>query len=302
MKQKVSTAIQLGVKLPHTGPAVASGSVPERARELEAAGFDSLWVSDHVVLPDVIASPYPFAADGRATWPTDTPYLESIVVLAAAAAATTRVRLGTAVLVLPQRNPVLLAKQVASVAQIAGGRIELGVGAGWLREEFDALDAPFDGRGARMLEWIDVLRACWAGRPPELAGRHYHLPPGLLVLPAPPAPVPVHIGGHSPRALRRAGTAGDGWLAQQSVLDLDTDLLASEAGVVRAAAAAAGRDPGSLRIVARLVDSAGRAAVVASRLASLAKAGVDEVIVDVDPRGGDAVADHAVLRDAAVSL
>jgi alkanesulfonate monooxygenase SsuD/methylene tetrahydromethanopterin reductase-like flavin-dependent oxidoreductase (luciferase family) len=146
------------------------------------------------------------------------------------------------------------------------------------------------------------MRACWTGRPPGLAGGHYRLPPGLLVLPAPPEPVPVHVGGHSPRALRRAGTIGDGWLAQQSALDLDTELLATEAGAVREAAAAAGRDPGALRIVARIVDSAGRADVVASRLADLAKAGVDEVIVDVDPVDGDAVADHAVLRDAAVSL
>src|SRR5262249_49541782 len=108
--------MQLGVKLPHTGDAVADGSVPERARALEAAGFDSLWVSDHIALPDVIASPYPFAADGKATWPSDTPYLEPIVVLAAAAASTNRARIGTAVLVIPQRNPLLLAKQLASVA------------------------------------------------------------------------------------------------------------------------------------------------------------------------------------------
>ena len=298
----MSDAIHLGVKLPHTGAAVANGSIPMRARELEAVGFDSLWVSDHVVLPSVMASHYPFSADGRASWPGDTPYLETVVVLAAAAAATTRVRLGTAVLVLPQRNPVLLAKQIASVAQIAGGRVELGVGAGWLREEFDALDAPFDGRGARMLEWIELMRACWTGRPPEFSGDHYRLPPDLFVLPTPPAPVAVYVGGHSPRALRRAGTIGDGWLAQQSALEFDPELLAAEVGAVRAAAAAAGRDPGASRIVLRIIDSVGRADFVASRLADLAKAGVDEVIVDVDQRDGDAVADHAVLRDAAVSL
>jgi probable F420-dependent oxidoreductase len=298
----MSGETQLGVKLPHTGAVVASGSVPARARELEEAGFDSLWVSDHVVLPNVMASHYPFAADGRATWPSDTPYLESVVVLAAAAAATTRVRLGTAVLVLPQRNPVLLAKQIASVAQIAGGRVELGVGAGWLREEFDALDAPFEGRGARMLEWIDVMRACWTGRPAEFSGEHYHLPPDLFALPTPPSPVPLYVGGHSPRALRRAGTIGDGWLGQQSVRELDLETLAAEVGAVRSAAAAAGRDPRAARIVLRLVDSVGRAGSVASRLGDLVKAGVDEVIVDVDPAGGDPVADHAVLRDAAASL
>lgn len=294
--------MQLGVKLPHTGSAVATGSVPQRARELEAAGFDSLWVSDHVVLPSKMTSPYPFAADGRATWPADTPYLETVVVLAAAAASTTSVRLGTAVLVIPQRNPVLLAKQLAGVAHVAGGRLDVGVGAGWLREEFDALDAPFAERGARMVEWVELIRACWTGRPAEFTGRHYHLPPDLLVLPAPPAPIPVYVGGHSPRALQRAGTIGDGWLGQQSANEFDPEVLAREAGVARAAAVAAGRDPDTLRIILRIVDSGRRAGHVAANLGALAAAGVDEVIVEVDLAGGDPVADHAVLRDAAESV
>jgi probable F420-dependent oxidoreductase len=286
--------MRIGVKLPHTGAAEPAG-LAGRARALEAAGFDSLWVSDHVVLPAEIRSPYPFAADGRATWPTDTPYTEAVVALAAAAAATDHIGLGTAALVLPQRNPVLLAKQIASVDVISGGRVRLGVGAGWLREEFAALDAPFDGRGARFTEWIGLLRDCWTGRPPAHDGPHYALPADTLVLPPPARPVPILIGGHSPVALRRAGKLGDGWLAQQAVPALDPVLLAAEIGAVHAASVAAERDPAALTVVLRLVESAGRAAEVATALPALAEAGVTEIIVDTT----DPVGDHDLLRKAA---
>lgn len=294
--------MRLGAKLPNTGAAVVSGSVPRRARELEAAGFDSLWVSDHVVLPAEITSWYPFAADGRATWPSDSPWLETIVVLAAAAVSTERVRLGTAVLVIPQRNPILLAKQLASVAQVAGGRLDVGVGAGWLREEFEALEAPFAGRGARMVEWIELMRSCWTGRPAQFEGKHYHLPAGVLAFPTPPAPIPIFIGGHADRALRRAGALADGWLGQQAATAFDPATLAREIEIARAAASKAGRDPNQLRVVLRIVESAGRAEVVADALGALTKAGVDEIIVDVDAREGGAAADHKVLRAAAQAL
>ncbi|MET0237235.1 MAG: TIGR03619 family F420-dependent LLM class oxidoreductase [Kibdelosporangium sp.] len=286
--------MRIGVKLPHTG-AVPGPSVPVLARELESAGFDSLWVSDHVVLPARIESWYPFAPDGKATWPTDTPYIESLVTLAAAAAVTERVRLGTAALVLPQRNPVLLAKQVASVDAISGGRVALGIGAGWLREEFEALGMPFDTRGPRMVEWIHLLRECWTGRPQGRKSEHYDLPADTLVLPAPARPIPLYVGGHSPTALRRAGRLGDGWLAQQALPDLDPAALAAEIGQVRAAAQQAGRDPDALDIVLRIVQAAGKASEVARRIGDLTRAGVGEIVVDT----GDAAADHDVLRDGA---
>lgn len=285
--------MRIGVKLPHTGTAIPWTSVPALARELELAGFDSLWVSDHVVLPARIDSRYPFAADGRATWSPATPYLEALVTLAAAAAVTTRARLGTAALVAPQRNPVLLAKQVATVDAISGGRVALGIGAGWLREEFDALGMPFDTRGSRMTEWITLLRDCWTGHPPGHSGPHYELPPDTLVLPAPAHPIPLYLGGHSPAALRRAGRLGDGWLAQQALPELDPDLLATEIGQVRAAAVAAGRDPASLAVLLRIVGTAGRAGELARHLGDLWRAGVDEIIIDAVP------ADHAVLRNEA---
>jgi probable F420-dependent oxidoreductase len=288
--------IDLGAKLPHTG-ATDPTSIPERARELEQAGFDSLWVSDHVVMPLHIESYYPFAEDGRAPWTGDIPYVETLVAMTAAAAVTERVRIGSAVLVLPQRNPVLLAKQVASLDALSGGRIELGVGAGWLREEFEALGEPFEERGQRLEEWVDVLRACWTGRPGPREGL-YPLAEGLVQLPEPAHAVPVLVGGHTKAAFRRAGTLGDGWLAQQAVPALDVAHLAGEMDAVRAHAERVGRDPASLRFTLRLVESAGREGDVAAHLEELAAAGVHEVIVDVDPATGPAAV-HDTLRAAA---
>ena len=195
--------MRIGAKLPNSGPLPLELGIPSMAAALERAGFDSLWVSDHIVMPETIESRYPFAADGRATWPTDTPYIDALIALALAAAATERVRLGTAALVLPQRNPVELAKQAASIDVASGGRLELGVGAGWLAEEFAALNVPFAKRGARMDEWIAILRECWTGRTNARSSEFYELPEGTQCLPTPRG-IPVLIGGHSPAALRRA--------------------------------------------------------------------------------------------------
>ncbi|MFW8745246.1 LLM class flavin-dependent oxidoreductase, partial [Mesorhizobium japonicum] len=139
----------IGVRLPTAGPAASRDGLLDAARELEQAGAEALWVSDHVVQPREIASPYPYAEDGRATWDPTVPQLEAVTALAAVAAVTTRVRLGTAVLVLPQRQPVLLAQQLAAVDVIAGGRLVIGVGAGWLAEEFAALGVDFARRSPR---------------------------------------------------------------------------------------------------------------------------------------------------------
>jgi probable F420-dependent oxidoreductase len=288
--------IAIGAKLPHTGPIVAAGRIPEAAAALERAGFESLWVSDHVALPRSVDSYYPFESDGVARWRTDVDYLEALVALAAAAAVTRTVRLGTAVLVLPIRNPVLLAKQTASIAALAPGRMRLGIGAGWLREEFAALDTPFPARGARTADWMALLRACWAGTPDAHDSEHYRLPADLLLLPS--ATIPIYPGGHSAAALRRAGRLGDGWLGQQSLPDLDPIVLAADITVVREAARAAGRDPVTLRIVVRIVESSGCATQLAERVAELAAAGVDEIIVDSDPFANPA-ADAEVLRAAA---
>lgn len=292
---------RIGAKVPNSGPVPMQRGIAPVAAELEAAGFESLWVSDHVVLPRTIESHYPFAADGKATWATDSPYFEAMIALAMMAAATTKATLGTAVLVLPLRNPVMLAKQAATIDALSGGRLALGVGAGWLQEEFAALGVPFEKRGARMAEWIGLMRECWTGTPAAHATERYVLAADTLVLPALPRPVPLLIGGHSPIALKRAGRIGDGWLAQQAAPELDPDEISAARATMRTAAEDAGRDPEALRIVLRIVESAGACDAVAARLPALIAAGVDEIVVDVVRDGGDPAADHDVLRHGAAA-
>ena len=275
-------SVRIGAKVPNSGPLPGTIGISEMARVLEQAGFQSLWVADHVVLPAEIGSRYPFAADGRATWSTTTPYFDAVVAMALIAGATERATIGTAVLVLPLRNPVVFAKQAASLDVLSGGRLALGLGAGWLREEFEALGVPFDARGRRLVDGIRILGECWTGTYQE----------DIVFSPTPVGTLPLYVGGHSEIALRRAGALGDGWLGQQSLDAVDTHELEAAHAAITLAAADAGRDPARLRVVLRIVDSAGRSDEVARRLPALEAAGVDEVIVDLD-WDGDPAADYA---------
>jgi probable F420-dependent oxidoreductase len=290
--------MRVGAKVPNSGPLPAEIGIPEMARVLEAAGFASLWVSDHVIMPERFSSRYPFAADGRANWPSDTPYFDALVALALIAAVTERATFGPAVLVLPLRHPVVLAKQTASLDVASGGRLRLGIGAGWLGEEFEALNVPFADRGSRFEEWVALLRDCWTGRPAAFAGEHYELPPGVICVPTPAHEIPLLVGGHSKISLRRAGALADGWLGQQSLNALDAGEIAAARDAQRAAARSAGRDEEALQIVLRIVDAAGRSDELAQHLPELARGGVDEVIVDVAWDGGDPAADYARLAGA----
>lgn len=291
--------MRIGAKVPNSGPLPGRLGIGEMGATLEAAGFESLWVSDHIVMPGAIESRYPFAEDGRATWSTDTPYFDAMIALALIAQATTQAAIGTAVLVLPLRQPVVFAKQAASIDAASGGRLRLGVGAGWLKEEFDALNVPFAGRGRRLEEWMELTRACWTGAPEASASELYDLPPGVLCLPRPAHAVPLLVGGHSRLALTRAGRIGDGWLAQQALPELAPAELAEPIETMRAAAREAERDPASLRVVLRIVESLGRCEELTPRLAELAAAGVEEIIVDVSPEDGEAAGVYASLREAA---
>ena len=291
--------MRIGAKLPNSGTLPLEAGVPAMARTLEQAGYDSLWVSDHIVMPREMRSPYPFAEDGKATWPSDLPYLDAMIMLALAAAATERVRLGTAVLVLPLRAPVEFAKQAATIDAVSGGRLELGVGAGWLAEEFEALAVPFKGRGTRMVEWMTIARDCWTGETTAHDGPNYTVPEGTQCYPTPAHSIPFLIGGHSKIALRRAGEVGDGWLGQQAAPELDAQALGEEIAAVSAAGRRQGRKSERPRVVLRIVEAAGRLGRVAAQLPALEQAGVDEVIVDVriDPEG--AAEDLAILRAGA---
>jgi probable F420-dependent oxidoreductase len=268
------------------------------AQRLEDAGFDSMWVSDHVVFPHEPRSRYPFSADGRPTWPMDVDYVEPVVALASVAPATKTAEIGTSVLILPMRNPVLFAKQAACIDVLSGGRLVMGVGVGWLREEFDALDADFDERGALLDEWLEIARTCWSGSAGPYEGRHYRLPGPIHCRPVPMRTPPVLIGGMSRPALERAGRVADGWVAQFAVDNLDEEAIARGLATMRSAAGEGGR---SFRVVVRVTGADQRIEDLGRRLSSLAAAGATDVVVDVDWNREDGPARAVEALRAAVA-
>jgi len=207
--------MRLGVHLLNNGPAATASSIASIAARAEELGFDTVWVSDHVTIPSQISSAYPYGPAGSFNPDTTQNFWEAFAVLAFVAGMTKRVQLGTSVIVLPQRPPLLVAKQWATLDALSGGRMILGVGAGWMREEFEALGfgQTFDKRGAALDEGIKILRAAWT-TPGDLSfeGEVYRFPPvRMLPKPARPGGLPIWIGGHGRRAIRRAAELGDGW-------------------------------------------------------------------------------------------
>ena len=182
------------------------------AQAAEAAGFERVTVSDHVIQPEKLATPYPYTEDGMPRWPPFTDWPDPWVVIGAMSALTRRIRFFTSVFVLGMRNPFLVAKTVGTAAVMSGDRVELGIGAGWMREEFELLGQAFDGRGQRIDEMMDVLRLIWGGGFVEHHGEHYDFSP-LEMSPVPRQPIPIYVGGFSAPALRRAATRGDGWIS-----------------------------------------------------------------------------------------
>jgi probable F420-dependent oxidoreductase len=211
------------------------------ARAAEEHGLASIWAADHVVWPVEYASKYPYGGD---KYPADhhQPVCEVISTMAWLAAHTTRVKIGSLVIVVPQRNPWILGKQLATIDVLSGGRAILGAGMGWLREEFEVLRAPFDDRLARGAEAIELMRAMWTRHPLRFEGRFWQSPP-VGVLPHPlQQPIPVWMGGNTPGAQRRTGRIADGWVP----FGLSPAQLREGWDGVRRAAEAAGRDPTAL--------------------------------------------------------
>src|SRR5205823_5548102 len=195
---------------------MGASTVPEEvvatAQAAEAAGFDSLWAGEHVVLPDPQVPPSPLAPEDR--------ILDPVVTLTFLAAHTKRVLLGTGIIILPQRNPLVLAKELASLDVLSGGRLTFGVGVGYLEPEFRALGAPFEDRGAVTDEYLAAMRAIWGQAAPAYQGRHVSFA-GVQAHPHPvqkPHP-PIVVGGRSGMAFRRAVQQGNGWYG--FALDLD---------------------------------------------------------------------------------
>lgn len=209
----------------NSGPCAEPAAMARVARAAEDAGFDSLWVGEHVVLPDPRVPPSPMN-------PED-PILDPVVALTYLAAQTRTVRLGTGIIILPQRNPLVLAKELASLDVLSGGRLIVGVGVGYLEPEFRALGAPFEERGPRTVEYLEAMRAIWSEDQPAYHGRFADFA-GVQARPRPiqlPTP-PLVMGGHSPAAYRRAVEHAHGWYG----FALDPErTAASLAGLRRAA-------------------------------------------------------------------
>lgn len=184
----------------------------------EAAGFDLIAVPDSVFFPEQVSADYPYSPDGQRFWAPDTPFVEPFIAMAAMAAITTRIRFVTNVVKLPLRDPLIVAKQLSSLAVLSGERVELGVGLSWIPEEFAWTGTNMRTRGARLDEQMEILRlVCGGGGPAfvEHHGRHYDFG-RLMISPAPERPVRLHVGGHSEPALDRAARVGDGWISVQT--------------------------------------------------------------------------------------
>lgn len=183
------------------------------ARACDEAGFDAMAISDHLLHPERLETPYPYTPDGSPRWEPFTNWPDPFVTIGALAAVTERLRFVTSVFVLPLRTPVEVAKTVGTAAALSGGRVVLGVGVGWMREEFAAVGRSFAARGRRTDEMIAVMRRLWEEEGyVEHRGEFFQFGP-LEMRPQPPARVPVWVGGLSKPALRRAATVGDGWIS-----------------------------------------------------------------------------------------
>jgi probable F420-dependent oxidoreductase len=288
--------MQIGFNLPNSGPLSAVADMTRIAVEGEALGFDYLTFTDHVVLPDTKVSGYPYSESGEFYEDAPTERHEQLIGMAYIAAKTTRVRLVAAVLVVPHRPAVLAAKMLATLDVLSGGRLVVGIGAGWLKTEFDAVvTTPYPERGAVTDEYIDAFKLLWTERSPKFAGRYTSFD-GIVLEPKPvqrPHP-PLWIGGEGPAALRRAARIGDAWypIGSNNKHLYDT-LPRLEAGIakLRAAVAAAGRDPSSVGVCFRVKRYGAAVPALASdgqrRLFSGSEA--------------DLIADLRALRDAGVS-
>jgi len=206
--------MRFGVHLVAAGKMIEGESIARVARRAEELGYDSLWVSDHIIFPTQLQSAYPYSPDGKLPLEPTNPLLEPFTVLSYAAAVTKIIKLGTSVIIVPYRDPLVTAKIVSSLDVLSGGRFIFGVGVGWLEEEFRALRQNLRDRAAQTREALLVMKACWTQDSPEFHGKFFDFS-GIKFAPKPrqkPYP-PIWFGGNSPSALKRAVEHGDGWHA-----------------------------------------------------------------------------------------
>jgi probable F420-dependent oxidoreductase len=267
--------MRLGLHALGIGNGAVRAVIDAVAAAADNAGFATLWSGEHVVMVDESASRYPYSDDGRIAVPAEADWIDPLIGLSFAAAVTSTIRLATGVLLLPEHNPVLVAKQAATLDTLSGGRLTLGVGIGWSREEFDALGVPFERRAARTKEYVDAIRTLWRDDVASFDGEFV----GFDAVRVNPKPVrdrriPIVLGGNSDAALRRVAAWGDGWYA----FNLDSvDAVAERVDALRELCSENGRDPGELSIAVALRDTE------PSDIGPLAALGVDELVVVEGP-------------------
>lgn len=285
--------MRFGIDLGTIGPHASPDRIGRLAGRAEALGFDSVWVTDHLVVPTRIESVYPYGPPGSFNPETRGNYYEAIASMAWVAGATKRVRIGVSVLVVPYRNPVLAAKQLATLDALSGGRVILGIGVGWLAEEFEALAVPhFHRRGALTDEYIRLYRALWSGEPTAFEGEFYTLREVICrPRPAQPGGPPIWVGGNGNPALRRAVELGSAWHA----IRLEVEELRARGERLRALAVERGRPapelttrcslgPGGALTGRGEYELDGDPAAIATTLDRYAAAGCAEVLLDLFPR------------------
>ncbi len=237
--------MKFGIVFANSGPATLPEHAAGLARLAEENGFESIWTVEHVVVPADHGSAYPYSRSGRMPGGEDVPIPDPMVWLSFVAAHTKTLVLGTGILILPQRNPLILAKEAATLDVLSNGRFQLGVGVGWLKEEFDALGVPFEERGHRTDEYIAALRVLWSEPEPSFDGRFVSFEKAKSYpKPVSPNGVPIVIGGHSLGSARRAGRLGDGFFPALTTPEKLEPLISE----MSAAANEAGRDPSAIEI------------------------------------------------------
>lgn len=292
--------MRVGAIIPVTGTLPVTPGLAKLGRLAESAGVASVWVDDHLVgVPDA-RSRYPYSEDGLITWSPSEDRYECLTSCTWLAAATSKCRIGTAVLVLPQRNALELAKVAASLDRLSRGRFVLGVGIGWNRAEMEALGYSFEGRGNRADQMLRTLRQCWGGSGAVASSRDRAAGvQSILMHPTPVSRIPVLVGGMSHAALRRAASQGDGWLAVAQVATLDLSWLRNCVARLRSQTVdSANRAP--FEYVLKLHGGADAPETLNKLAVDAARAGFTEVIIEPDwrdPEGAVALL-RAVVRTA----
>ena len=242
--------MNLGVSLPSVGPIAEREFVLDLARAADRLGFHSVWATDHVVIPKHRTSEYPYKrSTTEMLFTPGITWLDPVATMGVVAGATENVLIGSAILVLPYRNAVVLANEMASLDRLSEGRMILGIGAGWLAEEFRALGVPPEERGSRTDEYIRVLKTLWdSGSPVSFDGKYVQFTDVVLATqPHRPGGPPIYVGGNTPPALRRAGALADGWLG----MELWVEEIAEIRNGLERAAQEAGRDPSDVALSLR---------------------------------------------------